>query len=959
MFFEKLDLLDSLINSVDGASFGDCFKEISTYLDNPFICQYFFEQVEDDEWAAVILNSELIKNLRSGKIPTLKSNQFDWYFMGYLLKVADTKTQQVSEYLNSIAAIDDERIHERAIEVMMKLPCEIAAELLQSEIEWCQSKENLYGLYPGFAGKLILHIQGCNEEIAFNLVKELLKADAIIRESGESGTDSYYKSTDIRAKYSDWEYQSFLSKYVTKFILSSENNIHYLTYLFEHMSTVLSLENKDPANDFSWVWRNTLEDNEQTRHVSGIKECLLVFLRDLSIALINKDNGLFKEIVQKLNEYEWAIFKRLSIYLSVKFPEIDLDLTEQLIGNTDLYESSRTRNEYSLLLYSAFNLVGQDTQNTVYNWIEHGVDLDDYISRYADHEGAPPAEEELEDYKAYWKKTRLHLIRNHLDGEKLAEYYALVEEKGAPDHPEYSSYTTSWVGPTSPMTVEEINNKDINQLLTELKEWRPSGKSMDPSPEGLSRKLSEAIKTNIDKFKHSASLFKGLSPTYVRGMLQGLRDNISNLDHQSWSEIIVLSDWVLSQDYDIELEQEHDLDEDPDWSWCRKTIAGLLNAGFKKGDGQIPIDLKEKVWSLILILTQDPDPTPEYEAEYGGSNMEPTTLAINTVRGEAMHALIEYGLWVAHEHTRKTDKKICFDDIPEMRRVLDEHLDPENDPSLAIRSVYGQFYPWLILLDKGWATEAKSRVFSDDDLGLGDAAWDSYVTFCQPYDDTLKVIPDIYTKYAERLSGIEESDDRERTLENLAAHLITFYWRSKFELDNEIIQTFYKHAPLKLRKYAIEFIGRSLGNTPDGLEEGIEDRLKKLYEWRQELAIETKEYEELEGFCWWMDADVMHKEWALSKFYELLQVQDKLDDLDFAARKLGNYFETDSTKVLNCMSLMLDKLKIPGMYFSWDDAAQEILIEALLIDDVKEQAVELVHKFGSNGFLKYRDLLNS
>lgn len=356
------------------------------------------------------------------------------------------------------------------------------------------------------------------------------------------------------------------------------------------------------------------------------------------------------------------------------------------------------------------------------------------------------------------------------------------------------------------------------------------------------------------------------------------------------------------------------------------------------------------------MLSKDPDPTPEHEAEYGGSNMGPTTLAINTVRGEAMHALIEYGLWVGRN---TNDKKICLDDITEMRDALEEHLDPDNDPSLAIRSVYGQFYPWLNLLDTNWASENKYRIFSDDELGLGDAAWDAYITYCQPYDDTFEIIQDVYKKHAERLTDYKESDDRERTLENLAAHLITFYWRSKLELDSEIFKVFYQHAPLKLRKYAINFIGRSLGNTPDSLEENIETRLKQLYEWRQACANETGEFEELEGFCWWIDADVIDKEWALSRFHELLQSQDKLDALDFAASKLGNYLDIAPEKVLECIDMMVDKLNTQGMYFSWDDAAQEILREALLNDDVKEQAIELVHKIGSKGFLKYRELLSN
>ncbi len=955
-FFEKLDQIDRLISSVDESGYQHAFTEISAYLDNSHVCQYFFDQIDDENWTNVIISSEFIKKYRSGQIQMLENNQFDWFFMSYLLKVADKNPGQISSYMKSITSNDDEILHDRMIELMLVLPCDIVSELVLIETEWRKTKDSLYGLYPEFAGKLILHTQECNEQISFELVKEFLKVESITREVGNPGTESYYKSIDIKAKYSDWEYQSVLNKYISKFVLGSKNSIQYLEYFFEYMTYVLSLEKEDPNNDYSWIWRNTLEDNEQTSHISGIKEHMLVFLRDLSINLIKEDNSRFEEIISILGNYQWTIFKRLSIYLSVKFPEINIILTKRLIKNTDLYEDDRTRNEYSLLLDSAFGLVGQDVQSTVYNWIENEVDLDNYIRRYQQHEGLQPSQEEIEDYKSYWKKTRLHLIRNHLEGEKLAGYQSLVEEKGAPDHPEYSSYTTSWVGPTSPLTVEEINEQDIKLLIRELKKWEPRGKGMTSSPEGLSRNLSEAVKVNTDKFKHSVSLFKGISPTYIRGLFQGLRDNLTNLDSQSWSEIINLSEWVLSQDYDIEAEQDNDTDEDPGWSWCRKSIASLVDAGLKKGEGQIPIALREKVWCLILPLTQDPDPTPAYEEKYGGSNMGPTTLAINTVRGEAMHALVHYGLWVARN---TTDKKINFEDIPEAKKVLDDHLDANYDPSQAIRSVYGQFFPWLNLLDTNWANEVKLKIFSDDELGLGNAAWDAYITFCQPYDDTYRVISDIYEKNAVKLSDIKESDDKDRSLEHFAGHMITFFWRSKLELGDEVLKLFYLSAPLKQRKYAIEFIGRSLRNNKEKLEENIEKRLKDFYEWRQAESKEFNEYGELEGFCWWINADIIDREWALNKFHELLMVQDKLDALDFAVKKLGNYLDINSLKVLECIDLMIDKLKTPGIYFTWDNAAQEILREALLNNDVRDQAIELVHKFGSKGFLKYRDLLST
>jgi len=64
-FFEKLDLVDIFINSVDEVGYEEAFKKIAAYVDTPHVCQYFFEKIEDNGWVDVILNSEFIKNYRS------------------------------------------------------------------------------------------------------------------------------------------------------------------------------------------------------------------------------------------------------------------------------------------------------------------------------------------------------------------------------------------------------------------------------------------------------------------------------------------------------------------------------------------------------------------------------------------------------------------------------------------------------------------------------------------------------------------------------------------------------------------------------------------------------------------------------------------------------------------------------------------------------------------------------
>ena len=112
--------------------------------------------------------------------------------------------------------------------------------------------------------------------------------------------------------------------------------------------------------------------------------------------------------------------------------------------------------------------------------------------------------------------------------------------------------------------------------------------------------------------------------------------------------------------------------------------------GFKLTEGSFDILHQKRIWFILEILSKDPDPTPEYENKYGGKNMDPATMSINTTRGFAMHAVMKYALWVKKnlEKLSKHNDDFIFnlDLIPEVKKILGEHLDIKKDPSLTIRA---------------------------------------------------------------------------------------------------------------------------------------------------------------------------------------------------------------------------------------------------------------------------------
>ena len=100
----------------------------------------------------------------------------------------------------------------------------------------------------------------------------------------------------------------------------------------------------------------------------------------------------------------------------------------------------------------------------------------------------------------------------------------------------------------------------------------------------------------------------------------------------------------------------------------------------------------------------------DHEERYGGDNMDPFTLSLNTIRGEAMNNVVKYAQWVQRGRTAEGSEGFSFDDAPEVRAVLEAHLDPERDLSLAIRAVYGRWSPQLYFMDETWVCANLSRI---------------------------------------------------------------------------------------------------------------------------------------------------------------------------------------------------------------------------------------------------------
>lgn len=543
---------------------------------------------------------------------------------------------------------------------------------------------------------------------ALRVVRTLL--DVLPRErNGEAVLSAGFQlRPEAVARFHEWQYAKILDNYYPQLV--EAGGLDALQVLCELLEEAIEIEtNREFApNDDSWGWRSAIEDHEQNID-SSPRNALVVAIRDSAERIIQSGQATLEEVVDFLEQRRWKVFQRIVLHLLRVFRDRARELALEKLMNRSLFEDIQVHHEYALLLREYFPSLSREVQAMILGWIEAGPDEERY-RRGGDATGTAPSEEEITSYRERWQLRRLAWIRReNLLPEWQARYQMLVERYGEIPHPEFLSYYTGInFGHKSPKSADELRVMSIEEIVEYLRGWMPpEGVFGIPTPEGLGRQLAAAVADAPERFALEAMRFQELDPTYVRNLLYGLWESLRQNKAFDWAPVLDLCQWVVEQPREIEGRRVKSREANPDWEPTRRVIADLLEDGFANSPVSLPIQFREQVWRILKPLTEDPDPTPEDESRYLSSSWDSATRSINTVRGKAMHAVVRYALWIRRyiESQPDAESRLSrgFDEMPEVREVLEAHLDTRREPSRAIRAVYGWWFPQLVLLDLGWA----------------------------------------------------------------------------------------------------------------------------------------------------------------------------------------------------------------------------------------------------------------
>ncbi|HJN16415.1 MAG TPA: hypothetical protein QGH10_13010, partial [Armatimonadota bacterium] len=565
--------------------------------------------------------------------------------------------------------------------------------------------------------------------------------------------------------------------------------------------------------DNSHYWRRAIENHEQNG-LARLADGLVYGARSVLELLATEDSTRVPELIESLEARPWRIFDRLALHALRLFPTHAGHLIAERLMDPDLFDDTDAWHEYALLLRDGFMLLSDDQRAALVERARHTYSADAVLEEGDDPEtGRPYTTRKAEHIADYRALRRLAPARQHVPASLQARFVEVEAESGPVEHPEFRSYITSSSGWPTPVTADELREMTDAQIIEALRTPLARVSHRSPAPQGLARQLQTCVEKDPARFAELAADFVEMDPTYVRGLVLGLSDAVTNENHFPWEPVLSLCRWTLDQPRKLSNRTWPDGDQDHGWVQTWRWIGDLLCKALQKHDDGIPYSCRDAVIEVIGVLVRDPDPSPDEQGEDDGA-LSHAMDALNSVRGSALHALIHYALWLNGHMVRELelpeDATVGFARMPEVVTILDERLD--KDESLAIRSVYGQWLPWLRLLDAEWTTANLPRILppGEDEHPLWEVAWHTYIGWCRAYDEMLEFLEGEYRRALTRLDAdAPESPGREHPDVRLAEHLHMFYLRGKLEIGESsgLLSEFYAAAAPWLRARALERMG--------------------------------------------------------------------------------------------------------------------------------------------------------
>ncbi len=928
---------------------------------------YFFSRLENPLWIKPLDDLNVFKYPPKAELVKGGGTHFPrWPVSGYLVRMATKAPDEVARIFSSIET-DNPSIIGDMLDAALAMPTEVAIRLVP---KICQAARNdlLWINFKGASNLCLKLAKGSEIDAAMELAEALFTP---VFEEEKKGTD----------QRNDFWYKEGLKKIAP--LLAEKKPQEFLPELCNWLKVSIDAQKHvkpDTGWDSSYVWRPAIEEHEQNRDrdFSGV---MVGFVRNGFEKAIQSKSISLDKALEILDFYTYLIFKRLRLHLINQFAEQNPNLARKEMLNHKFFDSHRFKHEYAMLIGQRLNLLLPEEQDKWFGWIDAGPDMSDFDESIKVHLGRDATEQDRQDRINNWKFEKLHLVRTHLKGEKLRFYEQMLLEQGEPQLADMNIYSgpVRW-GDESPMTAEDFKGLTFEQIVNKVSSWQPeTSQFMGPNIEGLAATFGEYIATNPELFSNDAKVLINQPAIFVRKFLNQMSEAVKNEHNVNLSAILDLCQWIMEQPIEqhTTVEQDDEMLVDRGWQWARDEITRFIENICKAKQGEAPrysMDgIRESIWKLLQSLCLDRN---ESYIVYDTSQDDPRihdylNLGINSPRGKAVDAALEYARWIAN-HIKETNGKReiipnGFNAMPEVRDMLKKQIESSNR-CFEVMSVIGSKISLLYWIDRDWLSKNTENIFQlrgiEQTLSIAEgwAAWNAFLIWVRPHIEFYRLFKHQFAYTVKQATKVELAEDTsEQPMYHLGEHLMLLYGRGQLGLDddNGLLRTFLEKANSKIRRHAIEFIGQSLEGEKD-LPCEISERFMELWDfyWQVSGKDDAKEEHHAWMFGTWFTCGQFPSEWILDRFKQFVEIVPTPESDRPILDKLVEIVDVDMLKSVQILDIIVRGDKEGWHIYSYRDSAKIILGKAIKVTgEVHDKARSLIDYFGRRGYTDFGELL--
>jgi hypothetical protein len=617
-----------------------------------------------------------------------------------------------------------------------------------------------------------------------------------------------------------------------------------------------------------------------------------------------------------------------------------------------------------------------DQQAEWFRWVREGPTgkLAEVINEQDDPDMAQRRRE-------YWRFERLHWVRTHLSGADLRFYQEMLKKCGEPDLADFN-FRVGPVrcGPESPMTVEGLRQMTFERAVEVVSSWRPKeAQFMGPSIEGLASTFGGYVASNHQEFSRKAILLVSRPAPFVREFVTQMSEAIKAGHTIDLPAVLDLCNWVVSRPVAERTtpEQDGEMLVDKDWQWTRDTISEFLSHVCKARNGDVPrypLDgFRQLVWSLIESSCHDRagSCTVEDISKDDPRIRDYLDLGINSPRGRAVGAALEYARWVANHVKRFEGKQETipggFEAMPEVREILEGQI-ADGNRSFEVMSVIGAHTALIYWIDKQWLVTNAARLFHLEEIeqtpsaAYGWAAWNGFLVWTRPHIEYYAIFKSQFAYAVDQAAKVEllERGD-ERPMHHLGEHLMILYARGQLGLDEDkgLVRWFLANSDPSIRRHAIFFIGQTLESDKEVPPEVIE-RLMTLWDlyWSGPGKGDAKTKPRSALFGLWFSSGRFPNQWALDRLEDYVGVVPTPEPDRDIAGKLAEIAHVDIVKSVRILDRMVRGDPEGWQIDVWPDSAKAILRQAMRNPgEARERAEALINYLGRRGYTDFGQIL--